>query len=347
MTDRKLIISTTIASLLLHVIIGVLTWNLPLFGDGKPPREAAANEVEVILVDPDKPVGAKDSTLPTAYTEMPERLASDTPPDHPDYLALINAKAADRVPGGQDASQPAATMDAEFPQVAIAPENLAGAEGVAVDATPVEPAHQKPRQVKEGQTGPDLERRPGDEATPDGTWTLPEPRRGGEPQPRQGDDQGATESDDTSDWQGQDRTPSILKQGERSPGGDRGFEFDQQAQGNVTGNASIEGDFSLSTYEWNYAPWIHRFSQDLQRNWLAPYAYRLGIIYGFTRIRLVVEKDGRPSVMEIIETEGNESLHRASLAALQSFAPYPPLPADFPDRNLVITLSLHYPQWKP
>jgi hypothetical protein len=50
--------------------------------------------------------------------------------------------------------------------------------------------------------------------------------------------------------------------------------------------------------------------------------------------------------MEIVETDGHQSLHDASLAALKAFAPYAPLPAHFPEENLVITLGLHYPAWR-
>ena len=50
--------------------------------------------------------------------------------------------------------------------------------------------------------------------------------------------------------------------------------------------------------------------------------------------------------MEIIETEGHESLHDASEAALKAFAPYWPLPDHFPEENLVITLGLHYPAFR-
>ena len=47
-----------------------------------------------------------------------------------------------------------------------------------------------------------------------------------------------------------------------------------------------------------------------------------------------------------LEENGHESLHTASIAALRAFAPYAPLPPDFPDEQLVILLGLHYPAWK-
>jgi hypothetical protein len=50
--------------------------------------------------------------------------------------------------------------------------------------------------------------------------------------------------------------------------------------------------------------------------------------------------------MEVQETEGHQSLHDASTSALKAFQPYRRLPADFPEPNLVITLGLHYPNWR-
>jgi outer membrane biosynthesis protein TonB len=79
---------------------------------------------------------------------------------------------------------------------------------------------------------------------------------------------------------------------------------------------------------------------------MAPYAYRLGVISGMTKIRIVVEKNGRLSAMEVLDTVGHESLHEASQAALKAFAPYAALPPNFPEPNLVIILSLHYPAWR-
>jgi outer membrane biosynthesis protein TonB len=65
-----------------------------------------------------------------------------------------------------------------------------------------------------------------------------------------------------------------------------------------------------------------------------------------TVIKLVIRKDGRVESMEVLETEGHESLHDASEAALKAFAPYWPLPDHFPEENLVISIGLHYPAFR-
>ncbi len=142
------------------------------------------------------------------------------------------------------------------------------------------------------------------------------------------------------DWVTEQRSPSLLGRG------DRGFDFDQIEGGDVQTNVDIVGGYRLNTYEWNFVPWIRRFANDLQRAWIPPYAYRLGVIHGQTEVRVVVERDGTPSRMDVMSKEGHESLHTASLGALQACAPYLPLPPDFPKEQLVIVFTLIYPDWQ-
>lgn len=332
MTNRRLTLYAFLASLLLHLVVVALTWNVSLIRGGGSVQAAVEKAVELVLVPEDVTAPSAAPQAPTAYTEIPERLKSERPPDQADFLAMFNARAADRRPGGEEADQPGADRQAEAPQVAISPEDLAREPGV----------HVPPRDAaQEAQEQPPLPaQRAVRDAGPRGDWALSRTQTEQEEQK----EQKRQEEERRGDWLAKGDLPSILdsRDGAR---GDRGFEFDQVVQGDMTTSTSIDGDFSLNTYEWNFAPWMHRFVQDLYRNWMAPYAYRLGVIYGVTRIRLVVEKDGRPSAMEIVEVEGHESLHKASVAALQAFAPYAPLPATFPERQLVILLSLHYPQW--
>jgi len=70
------------------------------------------------------------------------------------------------------------------------------------------------------------------------------------------------------------------------------------------------------------------------------------VIDGKTTLRLVVQPAGTIGDLEILDEQGHESLHQASEAALWATAPFAPLPDDFPEENLVIILSLHYPAWK-
>ena len=104
------------------------------------------------------------------------------------------------------------------------------------------------------------------------------------------------------------------------------------------------GDYSFSTTAWDYEPYWVQMRRKLYAAWNPPAAYRMyGIIDGgWTVVRAVIERDGRLSSAEILSTQGHESLHRASLAAMEGAAPFRALPADFPEDQLVVTVRFVY-----
>lgn len=343
--ERVIILGAFAVSVLVHLAVIAALWSLP-FLPVVEPASAAADEdvVEVILVDPEEEAGAEPEQ-PTAYTAIPERLATETPPERADYLALHDALAADRKQG--DSDTPSADEEWLAPKVEIQREELDGAGGVAYAPQALPDPREAAGGPRAGQEGEDELRLEADPRPGAGEWLVPDESReaGGETEGDRDDAETAEPTRELEDWWG-GASPSILREGDRAARGDRGFEFDQAARGDVGVGVAIDGDFSLNTYEWDYAPWMNRFENELHRHWAAPYAYRIGVISGMTLIRMVVEKDGRLSSLEVVETDGHESLHDASVAALRAFAPYAPLPPHFPEENLVITLALHYPAWR-
>lgn len=345
MQEKRFIGLAYLVSLLLHVLlVGVVLW-LPAPPAGNK-AQAGEPEIELILVPDEEQVpGRTEPEMPTQYTSIPDRQATEQPPEDPQFLSLHHSTAADETEGG-DTNAPTARETWISPQVAIRKEDLAGAEGVEFASQPLPETRAGQTASQAGEAGQDKEKVEGQEQTGAGQWALPGPSavQGQDSSREKSQDQPADQPN-LDDWWGGE-SPSILKEGKEGQEGDRGFDFDQQTRGSVGAGVAIDGDFSLSTYEWNYGPWMRRFENELHRHWVAPYAYRLGVISGKTVIKLVIEKDGRPSSMEILETDGHQSLHDASLAALKAFAPYAPLPAHFPEENLVITLGLHYPAWR-
>lgn len=363
-------------SLLAHGLFLLLTWRVDFF---PPPREAQAAEgdrsVELILEPAPPPAAevappdaAAAAEQPRAYLDVPERLRSPEPPSRADYLALVNSRAADEVADGRPEGEPMAPVETEAPQVAIRradPE--AGAPGSVV-LPPPRPA----QEAREAQAAARERRVPprGAEALAGGGWPLPAGRpearagagQGGEePTPREGGAAGEPEGllaqakrERTWQWDlGAVDPLDLLTRPESAPpaarpgrdAGDRLFEFDQFATGSREGNALLFGPYRLNTYEWNFAPWMQRFGQDLRRNWIAPYAYRLGVISGATEMHVVIEPDGRLGALEVREREGHESLHFSSEAAVRGAAPFAALPPDFPEPRLEIILTLVYPDW--
>ena len=240
---------------------------------------------------------------------------------------------------------PSAEEEFIVPKVEIQKEELDGAGGVEYAQIPLPETESGSANQSSGQDGEDEEEKVEEEQGIHGGWPMPRSEKSeGEEQDGKDSEDAPVEQPDLNDmWGGE--APSILREGQEGASGDKGFDFNQRPKGSVGSGVAIDGDFSLNTYEWDYAPWMQRFENELHRHWVAPYAYRLGVISGKTLIKLVIEKDGRPSVLQIIETDGHESLHTASMAALKAFAPYAPLPEHFPEENLVITLGLHYPAW--
>jgi hypothetical protein len=343
--EKRIIQGAFILSLLLHLVFAAATWRIPFTPSVDPAMaDDLEREVELFLI-PDEPGEDPAGEMPKAYTAVPDRQASETPPEDPDYLAMHHSIAADNKLGG-DSNTPEADEEWLADQVQIDKDEQAGADGAEQAQQPLPETESATSPTETGEAGPEQDKVDGEDLDPSGEWVLPreDSETGGSDQGEQADEQNEKKPE-LDDWWGGE-APSILKEGEQGEVGDQGFDFNQVARGKVQAGVAIDGDFSLNTYEWDYGPWMRRFQNELYRHWMAPYAYRLGVISGMTVIKLVIRKDGRVESMEVLETEGHESLHDASEAALKAFAPYWPLPDHFPEENLVITLGLHYPAFR-
>jgi outer membrane biosynthesis protein TonB len=331
-------------SLLVHALLWILMQNAS-FGFLVP--RPSVDQVEIVLAD-DPPLEVvpvpsemADEATPRQITLMPERLAGEEP-GRADFLADVSSRAADLVPGGEAGAQPRASRESDVQAVQIREETTDEGTGVEVTESVMPP----PQPATRPRTEP-VEEDPvlPSDAAEHGDEPLAEPQEQDETVETAPDERADGPESDYEDWASEQRAPSLLDPGERAQG-DRGFEFDQAETGNIETNVDIVGGYRLSTYAWNFAPWIRRFANDLQRAWIPPYAYRLGLIDGRTEVRVVVERDGRPSRMDVLSGEGHESLHTASVSALKASAPYLPLPPDFPQEKLVIVFTLIYPEWR-
>jgi outer membrane biosynthesis protein TonB len=337
--ERRSTLLAFLAALALHVLLLIVTWDLDLFRPLTEKEVVAVREqtVEVVL-EPEPDVPALPAiTLPTAYTSVPERQQAEEPPAVPDFLALRDSRAADRIAGGEPESSPRADRAGEFPQVAILPDVGGGQPADArVLATPEggggRPDGDRDAEGEQVLRGRDLPQTP-DGATASGGESdrTQQPRRGEGERPAAPD---LVEVPVTG-------AVSVLDDRRGDPG-DRGFEYRQDAFSPVAGNLIQFGDFQLSTVEWDFAPWLESFKRAFLPNWIPPYAYHLGVIDGWTIVKLVVQPDGVVSGMEVVEKQGHASLHQASVAALRATAPLKPLPEHFPDPELVLTVKLHY-----
>ncbi len=106
--------------------------------------------------------------------------------------------------------------------------------------------------------------------------------------------------------------------------------------------ASI-GGISISTTAWDFAPYLLDLKHRIKNHWMPPLAFTaMGAIHGYTVVRFRIARDGTLSGVEVVDTEGHESLHRASVNALRGAAPFRRLPDDFPDEVLEVQIGFYY-----
>jgi len=109
-------------------------------------------------------------------------------------------------------------------------------------------------------------------------------------------------------------------------------------------NDALPSGISLNTTAWEYAPWLQTFSRELQRHWEAPLGNQLGLISGWTLLRLEIAPSGDLIEWKVVDEEGLEAFRNSSLDAVKATAPFQPLPSDFPEPVLVLQLKMIYPE---
>ena len=102
------------------------------------------------------------------------------------------------------------------------------------------------------------------------------------------------------------------------------------------------GGLQLSTYAWDFAPYMQYLKRYIDRHIYLPRAFELGIIDGTTRVKFRIWRDGRLEGPELIDYEGSDLLRDTSLKAVERSAPFKALPPDFPDEYLEIVGTFEY-----
>ena len=330
-------------TLLWHGLVFVSLQRFDPFAPGAL-RRPDPRPVELVF---ERPPPAADPANPTPETSEPEFFSelpedrADVPADHPDFLSNVDSRAADRQLGEEETALPHMQGRGDSPQVAMQPspageEESGSPAGEAVQpARPAAPAREEEEggsSAAAGETG----------SAADIGQRLERSARGEFEQSR---------SPSTEDPAADPREELLRKGRPRARplaeprylvGVDRQDLF-QEEMNNPLGNVNLFADLSLNTVAWDWAPWVQRFSRQFHRNWVPPYAYLLGIIDGYEMVDLEVAPDGHIVHLDVLEEEGHESLRESTLATFRSFAPYHPLPEDFPEPTLKLRIRVVYP----
>lgn len=112
---------------------------------------------------------------------------------------------------------------------------------------------------------------------------------------------------------------------------------------NPESRAEDMGGLSFNTYDWEFAPYLLMLKRRIQRNIFPPPAFsQLGIIDGDTLLRFKIYPNGQMKDLEVLNYKGHESLMITSRNAIESSAPFPGLPKDFPEPYLEVTGKFIY-----
>jgi outer membrane biosynthesis protein TonB len=111
---------------------------------------------------------------------------------------------------------------------------------------------------------------------------------------------------------------------------------------NRQSRAGVGSDFKLSTYNWNWAPYLKELKKKIESNIYPPPAFFMGLIHGRTFLRFRIHKDGSMTDFVLITYTGHETLKNTSVHSIKATFPFIPLPSDFPDEYLEITAGFFY-----
>ncbi|MEA2063893.1 MAG: hypothetical protein U9P14_09370, partial [Gemmatimonadota bacterium] len=111
---------------------------------------------------------------------------------------------------------------------------------------------------------------------------------------------------------------------------------------NRQSQAPVGSDFRLSTYNWNWAPYLKELKKRIMSNIYPPPAFYMGIAHGRTFLRFKIMPDGTITNFELLTYTGHESLKSTSVNAIEGSIPFLPLPSDFPEDHLGITAGFFY-----
>jgi hypothetical protein len=105
------------------------------------------------------------------------------------------------------------------------------------------------------------------------------------------------------------------------------------------------GSMSLSTYAWEWAPYINNWKIKFNHVWTlaVPPAYLMGLISGSTDVIFEIDRSGNVIMVEAVNHTGHEELTEVSVRSIRASFPYKPLPDNFPDETLKIKAKLIYP----
>jgi hypothetical protein len=134
-----------------------------------------------------------------------------------------------------------------------------------------------------------------------------------------------------------------------SSGADSRSDIHQSGMDDPSDAAGLQGNISLNTTAWDYAPWLQRFGRKLMHRWIPPMAYSIGLLKegGYGEFEVEISKSGELLRLQPLSEGGHPSLAQAAEGALRNMPPFEALPKDFPEPTLILRVRMIYPKILP
>lgn len=113
-------------------------------------------------------------------------------------------------------------------------------------------------------------------------------------------------------------------------------------QGGVTDPGS---DIQFDTKGVEFGPWVRRFIAQVKRNWFIPQAamnFRGRVVIQFN-----IHKNGRITDVAVAQPSNIEAFNRAAFNAIVGSDPTEPLPPEYPDPQMFVTVTFYYNEQPP
>jgi len=114
---------------------------------------------------------------------------------------------------------------------------------------------------------------------------------------------------------------------------------------NLQGNGDFGPSFQFDTKGVDFGSWLRRFRAQVYSNWMIPYAAMA--LHGHTVLRFTIHRDGAISDLMILQPSTVDAFTKAAFNAIKASNPTVPLPQEYPDDKMVMTVIFYYNENPP
>jgi TonB family protein len=114
---------------------------------------------------------------------------------------------------------------------------------------------------------------------------------------------------------------------------------------NLEGNGDFGPSFQFDSKGVDFGSWLRRFRAQVYRNWLIPYAAMA--LHGHTVLRFTIHRDGTITDLIVLQPSSIDAFTKAAFNAIRTSNPTVPLPQEYPDESMVMTVIFYYNETPP